>query len=296
MGLVKKNTPYISEDSDEIGFYTSFVEGSTNEKEESKKTGLQSPRLNVTPQVMRGGKLSANNGANCVQYPYLIITRPTLSLPENYGHYHGYPSNITRSLGSLTGYTQVGDIHLENIGCSKSEEDMLYSLLREGIIIRDFGGSDPSSFTIFKNKSDEKTVGKDLQTLGTISSIKLKKETSVNSPTFLLTGIDSYISNMNYIYYPEFSRYYFIRDISSVRNGLWAVSCEVDVLQTYRSQLANQTGVIERQEFVYNLYLNDGTLKAYSKPQTQLLRFSGSFQNQGITYIIVGYGAHGGSQ
>ncbi len=187
-------------------------------------------------------------------------------------------------------------VHLENIGCSKTEEDRLYSLLREGFIIRDFGGSDPSVFTIFKNQSDERTVGKELLTLATISSIKLKKETSVNSPTFLLTGIDSYISNMNYIYYPEFGRYYFIRDISSVRNGLWAVSCEVDVLQTYRSQISNQRGLIERQEFKHNLYLNDGTMKAYANPVVETLRFPQSFENTGGTYIIVGYGAHGGSQ
>ena len=59
-------------------------------------------------------------------------------------------------------------------------------------------------------------------------SCTLKDETSVENPT-ILVATSANISGYNYMYIQEFGRYYFITDIVSVRDGLWAVSGHVDV-------------------------------------------------------------------
>lgn len=86
--------------------------------------------------VTRGG--TAQNVFGVLQYftPYLLITRPIQSYPENYQHYHGLPSNITTKIGSLEGYTQVAAIELDDIsGITPTEIAMLHETLTTGFYI-----------------------------------------------------------------------------------------------------------------------------------------------------------------
>lgn len=87
------------------------------------------------PSVSRSGSFQEGAGSLSIQQPYLIISRPKMSMPENYGHLYGYPSNITSSLGSLIGYTEVGAIHLEGISATSQEIDEIESLLMGGVIL-----------------------------------------------------------------------------------------------------------------------------------------------------------------
>lgn len=86
--------------------------------------------------VTRGG--TAQNVFGVLQYftPYLLITRPIQSYPENYQHYHGLPSIITTKIGSLNGYTQVAAIELDDIsGITPTEIAMLHETLTTGFYI-----------------------------------------------------------------------------------------------------------------------------------------------------------------
>lgn len=87
------------------------------------------------PRIERTGTLGAVTGQMAIQKPFLIITRPEQSLPENYKHYNGYPSNITSRLGDLTGFTQVENIRLNDIPATQPEIIEIYDLLQKGVII-----------------------------------------------------------------------------------------------------------------------------------------------------------------
>lgn len=97
---------------------------------------IQSAMSNVGGDVRRCSNLSGNLGFLSSQKPYLIISRPRLCMPDNYAHYHGYPSNITRKLGDLSGYTVVSSIHLDGLNATSSEVEELESILKSGIIIK----------------------------------------------------------------------------------------------------------------------------------------------------------------
>lgn len=86
--------------------------------------------------VSRSGELTGNTGILDEFVPYLIIHRPQQSLAVNYNKFKGYPSNLTLTLGSCTGYTEVEHIHLTGItGATDTELDMIENQLKAGVII-----------------------------------------------------------------------------------------------------------------------------------------------------------------
>lgn len=86
-------------------------------------------------RVQVGGSLQGSSGILGIQQPYVIIESPNYCVPANQNHYTGYPSYMTASLGSLSGYTEVDTIHLENIPCTSAELDEIERLLKEGVLL-----------------------------------------------------------------------------------------------------------------------------------------------------------------
>lgn len=91
--------------------------------------------VNSKPTFSKTGSIAGSAGLLAVQKPYLIFERPKKCKPAEQQTYTGYPSILTRSLGSLSGFTQVRDIHLNGIPCTDSEFDEILKLMREGIIL-----------------------------------------------------------------------------------------------------------------------------------------------------------------
>ena len=116
---------------------------------------------------------------------------------------------------------------------------------------------------LYKNFSEANVVDKNLSHLTTLIG-NLREGTSVLSPSIRLET-DETIQNVNYIYIEEFSRFYFVGDIVCVRNNIWDLTCHVDVLSTYKNQLRELGAIIARQEFSYNLYLEDDKMLTTSR-------------------------------
>lgn len=91
--------------------------------------------MNMKPQVEHSGGLSGTGGMLSVQVPYMILERPNQAVPRDQNSYMGYPSYITRNLGSLSGYTEVEHIHLDNIPCTELEANEILQYLHSGVIL-----------------------------------------------------------------------------------------------------------------------------------------------------------------
>lgn len=94
-----------------------------------------STAINTGTNVPHGSSAGGNTGWYMNQRPFIIIVRPRLSMPANYGHYHGYPSNITSRIGDLSGYTEFSAVHLEGLTATSNELSELEKVLKGGIII-----------------------------------------------------------------------------------------------------------------------------------------------------------------
>lgn len=72
---------------------------------------------------------------------------------------------------------------------------------------------------------------------------------------FFDDGFD--IVNTNYAYIPEFRRYYFISDIVVLYNNIYQISMQCDVLMSFKEEIKNLSGLISRNEFIYNEFIED---------------------------------------
>ena len=91
--------------------------------------------MNSKPHVGHAGSLSGPGGLLGVKKPYLTIYRPNQSLADSYNSFEGYPSNITETLGNLSGFTSIEAIHLENLDAMEVERVEIESILRSGVIL-----------------------------------------------------------------------------------------------------------------------------------------------------------------
>ena len=98
-------------------------------------TALASSVVSSKPRVEKSGSLSGMGGMLGVFSPYLIITRPRQALPASQNAFQGYPSFITRTLGSISGFTRVSEVHLDNITCTDAEKQEIKTLLEQGVIL-----------------------------------------------------------------------------------------------------------------------------------------------------------------
>lgn len=91
--------------------------------------------MNSKTIVQHSGGFSGNSGyLAAVRRPYLIVTRPRIANPENYGQFNGRPSMIYLNLGSCTGFTQVQSIQLTGIKATNPELSEIATLLTSGVI------------------------------------------------------------------------------------------------------------------------------------------------------------------
>lgn len=150
------------------------------------------------------------------------------------------------------------------------------------------------SFTIqhFFNKSATNVVNKDLDPhtpdlVGDLrdgcSLIDPVIEIQASSPGF-------HLNHSNYIYIPDFGRYYYITNIISTHFPLWEIHCHVDVLMSYAEQIKAQTAVVARQESTYNMMLDDGFFMCYQNPKFQTKLFSNEtpFEQQEFVLVVAG--------
>lgn len=85
--------------------------------------------------IEHSGGFSGNSGYLGVRRPFIIVKRPRLANPEQYGQYNGRPSMIYLNLGTCTGYTEVQSIQLTGIAATNSELSEIATLLKTGVIL-----------------------------------------------------------------------------------------------------------------------------------------------------------------
>lgn len=126
------------------------------------------------------------------------------------------------------------------------------------------------------NYSEDIRVDKDIRDIVTLMGT-LKNETSIIAPTILIEGNVSDLAVCNYMTISAFGRRYYVTDIRSIRSNLVEVSGKADVLGSWGTQIRACTGIVYKQENLWNTYLDDGTFKVYQNPQVQLKTFPGFF-------------------
>ena len=128
------------------------------------------------------------------------------------------------------------------------------------------------NITLYKTKSESNKINKTLTSSMSFTGT-LKNECSILTPTIFIESEN--LSDYNYLYIKEFNRYYFINDIKNVRNNIWSITGEVDVLYTYKDKILSLPLILEKSEndIHSNKMLNDGSYITTTETFEEILNF-----------------------
>ena len=146
--------------------------------------------------------------------------------------------------------------------------------------------------TADENVKLRKTLSEPIELNGT-----LRAECSVLNPSIEVEKVDSIegekvgsIATYNYAYIEDFGRYYYITDIVAVTDKFWKISLKVDVLMSYGDDILQLEANVLRNEYDFNLMLDDKQLNRYADDRVQCVNFpvtlSGSVNTGGAKYYL----------
>lgn len=97
------------------------------------------------------------------------------------------------------------------------------------------------------------------------------------------------IAQCNYIYIPDFKRYYFITAMKAINPDLWQITCHVDVLYTYRDYIKALPALVSRKTAAADdAYIADNKVVLYSSPDVVTKNFPASFTDKQYLLTLIG--------
>ena len=116
---------------------------------------------------------------------------------------------------------------------------------------------------------------------GTDFSVVLKDKCSYDKPVFRLQN--SGTLDINYIQWGSW--YYFVTDISYVRDDLFDVTCDLDVLATYKTEIG-QTSAFVLYDTAANTEIVDGRLSMKSSTVTAMNMTESEIFDGGVSVVV----------
>lgn len=138
------------------------------------------------------------------------------------------------------------------------------------------------------NNSEKNKINKNL-TSGITLSGTLRNESNVVNPSIAI-NIDN-PTIYNYAYIPEFKRYYFITDFTSIRTSIWIINLKSDVLMSFQDSILSSRVLISNTESTgKSSYLSGSNWVNNCKSKTDILTFRNGLLNDGQFILITAGG------
>lgn len=140
------------------------------------------------------------------------------------------------------------------------------------------------SIRLYNVSDDPRTLNKTLGTPIEVTDVRPTDIVDLMNPSFILDYNENYTTK-NYLYAAApFDRYYFITDMKIDIGKKIVISCAVDVLQTYATNIGSITADVIRQESKKDVYLADSdfNIKAGFVPIVDI--FTGGADGEQFTH------------
>lgn len=138
----------------------------------------------------------------------------------------------------------------------------------------------------YENKSDERYINKSITLKYDNIPIEVLNPTNIIRPTLKVSsGLIG--QSVNYLYIADLERYYFIRNWN-MQNGHITLDCEVDVLCSFKQDIYKQNVIVKRNEYKYNMYLEDEKMKLLNTESVRTVAFPSGFTSLNLVMGVVG--------
>lgn len=144
--------------------------------------------------------------------------------------------------------------------------------------------------TLYVNHSERQAINKTIDNALVLTG-SLRSESSIIDPSIMVQTTNP--SGYNYAYIPEFGRYYFITDITSVRTNLWRLDMTVDVLMSFKDAILNLDVIVSDDSgFDQERYMSGNQWQTTVKTKTDIINFPSGLLESG-QYILITAGGEG---
>ena len=144
------------------------------------------------------------------------------------------------------------------------------------------------NITLYKNNSVPDKVDKNITLVSSLTGT-LRHGTSVLAPSILLVG-DGVSLNFNYFRVEEWGRYYFTGPPRFEVNGTMTLNGVIDPLMSFSSDIKAARAIIKRQEYEWNMYLNDDRVVMNQNSKHKIVKFPNSFNDFSYILALAGNG------
>lgn len=143
--------------------------------------------------------------------------------------------------------------------------------------------------SLFNNTSERNAINKNLINEIIITGT-LRDESNIHNPVMIINRPS--IIGFNYAYIPDFYRYYYIEDITSVRTGLWRLTLKCDVLMSFKSAILNSYAIIDHTKSTQiSEYMQSNIWRNTVKDFTEIINFPSGLLETG-EYILITAGGN----
>ena len=140
----------------------------------------------------------------------------------------------------------------------------LYINSNKAIILKQVNATDYMEIIFYQNNAENNRVNKNAFLVEKFRcNGTLKERTSIIAPSMLIEynlSINRKIFDCNYCYIPKFNRYYYIQNVVSEYTNLFTIELKVDVLMSYKTDILNQVGLVNRNEYNFDDDLIDSKM------------------------------------
>lgn len=149
------------------------------------------------------------------------------------------------------------------------------------------------SVQLYKNSSNPNVLNKSISLQATVTC-EFKAPMDRERPTIYISATDAY-DGVNYVYIPEFGRYYFANCIGGTSQTL-TFECLSDPLMSFKSGILSSPAVIARNPWHYDKYIHDDKLPVESRVIKSVINFpqTGLFSGDHKCYILTTLGSGAG--
>ncbi len=135
---------------------------------------------------------------------------------------------------------------------------------------------------LYSTGDNPKTVTKTLTAISSVTA-RLVHPCNILRPELILSG-DSNVNaiNANYVYIPDFGRYYFIKDHTTDTAVRIILSCEVDPLMSWAAGIRASSQLVTRSESIgAPTEIEDNLLPLKKSKDMFVIQFEGGSMNLG---------------
>lgn len=256
----------------------------------------------MKPSIQRAGNVSSVSGFLSKQKPEIVLKLPKIAnIGSNQGHEVGYPRYGEYTIAELEGYSSIMMIHLKNIPCTDTEREMIERDLNSGVILSNTAVPQHSEFQntvkVYKFKCENICVNKadDWELIDTLTVAWRNPNIDILNPTIRIEATSNLTKRRilregNYVYIADFERYYYVKSMKAQAGNFIELELSVDACMSWLTNLRNQQCVVDRQEKVWNTYLNDEFMRVYNTPYTVVKEFPNGFSTQNFILAVAGGG------